>query len=102
MLSGRLQTTEGGFFYDACVCVPLLLHGLAATILSAAGMPTVELQQIMPDAVDLIPACYCFYRNSRLGGRNTNSPYFDLPVQATMIRSDQFKLNLYHTTNDEI
>jgi len=131
MLGDRLQMTKGGFFYDACVRVPLLmrwpdrfsrgrrvtslvqLHDLAATILSAAGMSAVELQQIMPDAVDLIPACageadhthdyaYCFYRNSSLGGRNTNSPYFDPPVQATMIRSDQFKMNLYHATNDAI
>ena len=111
MLGDRLQTTKGGFFYDACVRVPLLmrwpskfsggknltqitqLHDLAATILETAGMNGNDLQQIMPDAMNLIPLCvgeslaardaaYCVYRNSSLGGRNTNSPYFDPPVHA--------------------
>jgi len=129
MLGDRLQTTKGGFFYDACVRVPLLmrwpsrfsgekklpqivqLHDLSATILGTAGMSRSELQQIMPDAINLVPFCegeflvthdaaYCVYRNSSLGGRNTNSPYFDPPVHATMIRDQRFKLNLYNTANN--
>ena len=127
MLGDHMQFSKGGALYDPCTRVPFLMrwparfgghrrlphlvqqHDIAATALAGAGMAAEELQNLMPDAVDLSPLCagetdrshdyaYCVYRNSGLCRERVKTFYFDPPVLATMIRGERFKLVLYHGT----
>ncbi|AQQ71692.1 Arylsulfatase [Limihaloglobus sulfuriphilus] len=117
---------KGAFFYDQAVKVPLIIkwpaqlkpfktktliqpHDIAATILQAAGFGEDQLQSIMPDSKSLLSLAQdstrtihdfavCCYRNS--GINSSNSPW-DPPVLGTMLRSGNYKLNIYHEkTND--
>ena len=125
MLGDHLQYAKGGFFYDPCIRVPFILswpgklpggrrnselvqpHDVAATCLSAAGMPAAEIASIMPDSVDLVPICsdesrelreyaVCLYRNSGLTFPMEGSYYQDPPVIASVIRDKRHKLIVYH------
>ena len=127
MLGDHMQFSKGGALYDPCTRVPFLMrwparfgghrrlshlvqqHDIAATALAAAGMAAEELQNLMPDAVDLSPLCagetdrshdyaYCVYRNSGLCRERVKTFYFGPPVLATMIRGERFKLVLFHGT----
>lgn len=99
------------------VCSDLVQpHDLAATILALAGVPQVQLAETMPEAQNLLGLLHgvesqnksesqnetnpqrrdyavCCYRNS---GICRNGGYFDPPIHATMLRTQQFKLNVYH------
>lgn len=110
---------KGVHLYDHAIRVPLLmrwpghipagrrisalaqLHDLAATILAAAG---IERPEGMTDSANLLPLCagaveqvhphaFCLYRNT---GINDKKDYFDPPLNSTMIRSERYKLILYH------
>ncbi len=130
MLGDRRLTTKGGFFYEACVRVPLLIrpprrlgvtgrrtsalvqpHDLAATILGIAHLPVDDVRSWMPEALDLTPLCLgrrdvghdhalCCYRNSGLSCEPSRTPYFDPPIHGTMIRDERHKLNLFHAPGD--
>ncbi len=129
MLGDHGLLVKGAFFYDANVRVPLLLrwparfsggrsvpalvqnHDLAATLLAAAGLAPDELAGLMPEARDILPlaagetervhdATVCCYRNSGLTSEPTRTPYWDPPLNATMLRTDRYKLNLWHGTDD--
>jgi arylsulfatase A-like enzyme len=121
MLGDHNLLVKGAFFYDPCVKVPLIIrwpqaksrlrtpqlvqiHDLAATLLSAAGIPQEDLQQNMPESRTLESLIHgedkavhefaiCCYRNS---GINDRGIYWDPPIHATMIRDERYKLNVYH------
>jgi arylsulfatase A-like enzyme len=127
MLGDHGLLGKGGYFYDPCVRVPLLMrwpdhlptgaqtdalvqpHDLAATVLSAAGMPHNQLKNLIPAAKDLLPVAagkekeghdtvICLYRDT---GVDRNRQYPDPPLHCAMIRDDQWKLNVYHTRDGE-
>ena len=72
MIGDHELLAKGAFFYDACTKVPLIirypekvesgkrvkdlvqLHDIAGTILSQAGFAQEELEDFMPDSMDLI------------------------------------------------
>jgi len=117
MVGDHDLTVKGAYFYDACTRVPLLMrwpgrlkggtrvagvvqpHDIAATILSAAGLPL----PADSDGRDLLPAAgggeaareyaVCAYRNS---GICDSGEYWDPPIDATMITDGHFKLTLFH------
>ncbi len=121
MLGDHELLVKGAFFYDANVRVPLLmrwpgripagripalvqLHDIAATVLSAAGLPREEVAEVMPDARNLLElaiggeaqvhdVAVCCYRNS---GISTGHQYWDPPIHATMVYDGRFKLNVWH------
>lgn len=122
MLGDRGLLVKGAFFYDANVRVPLLMrwpgripaksrvnalvqpHDLAATVLSAAGMPPKAVARAMPDARSLLraasgqdtlvhDAAVCYYRNT---GITSARDYWDPPIHATMIHDGRYKLNVWH------
>jgi arylsulfatase A-like enzyme len=120
MLGDHELLVKGAFFYDPCVKIPLIMrwpgripaggrtaelaqiHDLAATALSAGGFSKAELNQWMPDALDLAPVAagdkghehaICCYRNS---GISDQGVAWDPPVHCTMFRDRRFKLNVYH------
>ncbi len=125
MLGDHRLVIKGGFFYDPCVRVPFMMrwparlgeyiraphlvqpHDIAATCLAAAGADS-DVLDTMPDSIDLASvivdgagnardAAVCVYRNSGLyNGSRTDTPYFDPPVNATMLRNERYKLNVYH------
>lgn len=130
MLGDHELLVKGAYFYDACTKVPLILrlprkeqaglrvkslvqpHDIAATVLKQAGINSEELDKFMPDSIDLLQMiqdldakkkrayAICMYRNS---GVSDNKYPYDPPIHATMIRSEKFKLNVYHNlTNDGI
>ncbi len=111
---------KGQFFYDPCVKVPLLTrwpgviksgtrvaepvvnYDITATILTAAGYPEDEIKKIMPDAVDLTASnkrgyAICCYRNT---GLHHGGGYWDPEINATMIRTEEYKLTVYHNTDE--
>jgi arylsulfatase A-like enzyme len=122
MLGDHGLLAKGAFFYEPCVKVPLIVRypgtvdggtvderivqgsDLAATILSAAGVPTATLSATMPDSHDLLAgvaegrpgeddrAAICLYRGS---GICDTQRYFDPPINAGMYRLGAYKLNLY-------
>lgn len=130
MLGDRHLLTKGGYFYQACTRVPLLVrpprgrgqigrrsaalvqpHDLAATILGIAGVSADDRKAWMPDALDLQALCLgeseaghehaiCCYRNSSLSHEPNRSPYFDPPIHGTMIRDERYKLALFHDDGD--
>ncbi|HAI14517.1 MAG TPA: hypothetical protein DCM28_22620 [Phycisphaerales bacterium] len=127
MLGDHQLLAKGAFFYDACTRVPLLMrwpkqlkadqlrkdlaqvNDLAATILAAAGMSHDAIATAMPDAHDLLhnqthtvrDTAVCHYLNTGISSTSTLTPnYFDPPIYASMIRDDQFKLNVYWSGAD--
>ena len=126
MLGDHQLLAKGAIFFDPCVKVPLIMrwpqkivsgkrikqlvqsHDLAATILAAAGFPNKEREKSMPESKDLIPLAIgrrekihdfaiCCYRNS---GINDERAYWDPEIHATMIRDEQYKLNVYHNVSE--
>ena len=126
MLGDHDLLVKGAYFFDPNIRVPLLmrwpdgfaggqrvsglvqLHDLAATILAAAGTPAADLANGMPDARNLLDlaqghtmavhdAVYCCYRNS---GMCQGHAYWDPPINATMIRDERYKLNVWHENGD--
>jgi len=125
MLGDHRLSTKGAFFYDPCTRVPFMMrwparigkgvrapylvqpHDIAATVLRAAGGPS-HVRESMPDSTDLVSlvagggvgardVAVCAYRNSGLyNGPRRETPYFDPPVNATMVRDERHKLNVYH------
>ncbi len=122
MLGDHQLLVKGAFFFDPNVRVPLLMrwparfegnhrvrslvqpHDLAATILSAAGLPPEDLAQIMPESRSLLKLAsgevdpirdyaVCCYRNS---GLTYGHGYWDPPIHATMFRDERYKVNVYH------
>jgi arylsulfatase A-like enzyme len=122
MLGDHELLAKGAFFYDPCTKVPLIIrfptqvdqnttvhhlvqpHDVAATILGTAGFSKEELTEIMPDSLDLISLvenrgqtlrdhAVCLYRNSSICDQKI---YWDPPINASMIRDDRYKLNIYH------
>jgi len=125
MLGDHQLLIKGAFFYDPVTRVPLILRwpkglqsgrrvnslvqnlDIAATVLSAAGMDSEPIKKYMPDSSDLLPLAagkvpfvredaVCCYRNSGINTENTQSIYFDPPINATMIRHGKYKLNVWH------
>jgi arylsulfatase A-like enzyme len=128
MLGDRGLLVKGAFFYDANVRVPLLmrwpghipaglrvpavtqLHDLAATVLAAAGAPSGEIADGMPDARCLLGAAtgqeasvhdvaICCYRNS---GISYSREYWDPPIHATLIHDGRFKMSQWHDSSARI
>jgi len=126
MLGQKGLLGKGGFFYDPCTRVPLIIKppedqknqpqrsrfpaqpsDLAATFLRAAGLSGEWLGEELPDSRDLLDPKYrepdddsfaiCMYRNS---GINRKKLYWDPPIHGTMIRNRRYKLNLYHNETD--
>ncbi len=122
MIGDHDMLVKGACFYDACVRVPFIArwparfaggsdvdalvqpHDIAATVLSAAGIPDEERRRAMPTSRDLLPlasgdaaavreTAVCAYRNS--GIADTGRPW-DPPINATMIRDERYKLTLFH------
>jgi len=126
MLGDHNLLVKGAFFYDPCVKVPLIirwpqimdgmsirgkrahylvqLHDLTATMLSAAGISSEESRRSMPESYDLTSIMtaehqktheftICCYRNT---GISDQGRYWEPPIHATMIRDEQYKLNIYH------
>lgn len=123
LLGDQQLLVKGAFFYDPGVRVPLLLrwpqslaggrriprivqlHDLAVTVLSAAGLRVNDVRNWMPESQDLLPACrgvkgclrdsaVCCYRNS---GIFDTGDYANPPIDATMLREERYKLNVYHS-----
>lgn len=105
---------KGAYFYDPCTSVPLIvkypgqregrvsgglvqLNDIFATALTAAGLDA-------PVPADSRPLqrgpdrriAVCEYR----GCSQMDLGVFPHPVQATMIRGERYKLNLYHDTHE--
>jgi arylsulfatase A-like enzyme len=122
MLGDHELLAKGAFFYDACTKVPMIIrypqkikpgqrykglvqpHDLAATVLVQAGFSEDILSNEIPDSMDLIQTignrekvgrdeAICLYRDT--GICNTKE-YFDPPINATMLRTKRYKLNVYH------
>jgi len=83
------------------------LHDLAATVLDAAGMSARMVAGLMPEARSLLPlaggerqtvrdAAICCYRNSGPSLEKNADPYWDPPINCTMLREERYKLNLWH------
>ncbi|GMV99441.1 MAG: arylsulfatase [Candidatus Hydrogenedentota bacterium] len=127
MLGDHQLLVKGAYFFDPNVRVPLILrwpnaipsarrieplvqlHDLAATILSAAGVESSELVSVMPDAYNLLPLAtgevrsvrdhaVCCYRNS---GIQCGGEYWSPPINATMLRSTRYKLNVWHDSTNQ-
>jgi arylsulfatase A-like enzyme len=121
MLGDHQLLSKGAFFYDPSVRVPLIvrwpeqlpsgrrvtslvqLQDLCATILSAAGILTPEVQAAMPESHDLLPlmqgrveqvrdVAVCTYRNT---GILLESLYPDPPIHGTMLCDQQYKITVY-------
>jgi arylsulfatase A-like enzyme len=83
------------------ILAPVQLHDIAATVLAAAG---IERPAAMRSSTDLLPLATgkadgvhpfvtCIYRNT---GINDAKQYFDPPLNSTMIRTQRYKLIVYH------
>lgn len=126
MLGDHDLLVKGAFFFDPNVRVPLImrwpggirggqrlsglvqLHDLAATVLAAAGVGEDERMATMPDARNLLDLAtgraarvhdhaICCYRNS---GMRRGDIYPEPPVDATMIRDERYKLNVWHENGE--
>lgn len=121
MLGDHELLAKGPFFYDASVRVPFIMrmpgripegtvveglvqpHDLGATFLSLAGYSEEQISAWMPGSLNLSAAlsgesgyhdaALCLYRNT---GINSQKVYFDPPINATMLRTGEWKLTLYH------
>lgn len=105
---------KGAYFYDGCTNVPLIvkypgqregrvsgelvqLNDIFATAMAAARLE----QPVPPESRPLQPGtgreiAVCEYR----GCSQMDLGVFPRPVQATMIRGERYKLNLYHDTGE--
>ena len=121
MLGDHEQFAKGPFFYDPSVKVPFIMrlpgtipegkvvdelvqpHDVGATVLSLAGFEYADIQKMMPGSLDLIAAlkgtqpyrdyAVCVFRNTMISDEKV---YFDPPIYATMMRTDTFKIVVYH------
>ena len=122
MLGDHELFAKGAFFYDPGIRVPFIIkypgvikpgrrykhlvqpNDLAATILKVAGFSDNKINEYMPDSKNLFPSItagdvkhhdhiLCLYRGTGLDYRKL---YYDPPINATMIRDNKFKLNVYH------
>ena len=120
MLGDHGLTMKGGFMYDACTRVPLIirvpngpaghvintpcqLHDIAMTALAIAECEPLT----MPDACDLLDEnaletrgyAACMHRNASNGiDQETQiKGYHNPPIHITMWRENQYKLSLYHS-----
>ena len=123
MACERQLLAKGAFLYDPCVKVPFILrypavikeagripdlvqpHDVAATVLTQAGYSRRELDAFMPDSLDVIGRltggkedsseryAVCLYRNT---GICDTKLYWDPAIHATMLRTKDFKLIVYH------
>lgn len=125
MLGDHSLLIKGGYFFDECTRVPLIIkppasvpypsvvsglvqaYDIAATILHSAGISPDVIQKAMPDSRNLLDrtflkTCrdevYCLYRNTGIGDERT---YFSPPNHASMIRTRKYKLSLYHNAETE-
>lgn len=105
---------KGAYFYDACTGVPLIvkypgqregrasgelvqLNDLFATVMAAAGLEKPVPPESRPLQGDRRRSiAVCEYR----GCSQMDLGVFPHPVQATMIRGERYKLNLYHDTGE--
>ena len=126
MLGDHELFVKGAFFYDACTKVPMIIrypqkirpgqrrktlvqpHDLAATLLGQAGFENETLRREMPDSLDLMQVAenrgkadrrhaVCLYRGT---GICSTKQYFDPPINATMLRTERYKLNVYHNSDE--
>ncbi|MHC4659283.1 MAG: sulfatase family protein [Planctomycetota bacterium] len=117
MLWDRGLFTKGAFFYDPSIRVPLLMRlpgkipvgtrvkepvqllDIAGTALAAAGFGREQLEETMPDSMDLVSLIRRGkdYRNT---GYGPGHKYYDPPIHATMFCEERFKLNVYHALAD--
>ena len=122
MVGDRDLLGKGCFFYDPCVKVPMIMrlpdpawnvgeksallvqpHDLAATILGIAGVEPGTITGAMPTSMDLrklltgtiSPRTYVVTQFPS-SGYNCRSRYYDPPLLGTMLRTERFKLSLYH------
>lgn len=121
MLGDHGGLVKGAMLFDPCIRVPLIvrggafrggnvvqglvqLHDLPATILCMAGADEEDRARWMPTARDIAPLAraevdevhpyiVCPYRNS---GINDQGLYWDPAIHATMVRSGNNKLHIYH------
>jgi uncharacterized sulfatase len=90
---------------------PVQQLDIAATSLALAGFNKDELQQAMPESMDLLALikqgkaygnyrdyAVCTYRNT---GYGPGHKYFDPPINCTMFLDERFKLNVYHSPSEE-
>ena len=124
MLGDHELFAKGPFFYDPSVKVPFMMrfpgvvpegtvveqlvqpHDLGATFLSLAGYAERETDALMPGLVNLLSAlkeenmyrdyAVCLYRNTSISDEKI---YFDPPIHATMLRTEAWKLTVYHHPN---
>jgi len=125
MLGDHGLMAKGAYFYEPCTRVPLLvrwpekiaagselsglvqLNDIAATLLEAAQIPQETIQQYMPASVSFLPyvkapesgamrgTALCAYRHTGYGTTPEGESTY-VPVSATMLRQQNFKLCLYH------
>lgn len=123
MLGDHGLMTKGGYFYDACTRVPMIvrapgvlprrepapvqLHDVAATCLGFAGQDAADTVDWSPDGISLMDSdrlaarnrAVCLYRNSG----NCSKPEtgyqgpWDPPIHGTMWLRDGLKTTLYHS-----
>lgn len=127
MLGDHGVLVKGATFFDEATKVPLIvrlpgqttgkrvasivqLHDLAATMLGLAGVDPQTIAADMPDSRPL-PGLHdadgreerardyavCLYRNS---GISDQKRHFDPPIHGSMLRTNRFKLTVYHDGAD--
>jgi len=128
MLGDHRLFVKGGFFYDPSVRVPLILRwpgtlpagrrvaslvqlqDVAATALAAAGGLDDAAQRSLSDSHDLLPLArgevesvrehaVCVYRNT---GIHRSATYPDPEIQASMIRGERYKLNVWFEADGSV
>jgi arylsulfatase len=129
MLGDHQLLVKGGFFYDSVARVPLIMrwpgrlpagrsvaslvstHDLAATALDAAGADDGQIQAWMPESRSLLPLAegrvervrdevVSVFYNSGLSNEPRRTPYWDPPIHATMLRHGNWKLTMFHDTEE--
>jgi len=125
MLGDHSLLIKGGYFFDECTRVPLIIkplcsdscpsvvtglvqtYDIAATILHSAGISPEAIQTAMSDSRNLLDSTfqqtcrdevYCLYRNTGIGDERV---YFSPPNHASMVRTRTHKLCLYHNVESE-
>lgn len=123
MLGDHRLFTKGAGFYDAVTRVPLLvrwpgglpagqcvddllqLYDVAALALDTAGLPSETIERWMPDAcspLGLLAADRAAGRTDVLTAYRNSGRDHDPPVHGTMLRTDRYKLNVYHDDPDSL
>jgi len=116
MLGDHRLLTKGGFFYDACSRVPLIMRwpqqpeaaggrrrqqlvqtqDITATILAAAAYSSRELTAWMPDACPLFTGHGARTRRQEAVSCFRTNRSVRPEMHAVMIRDDRYKLSLYY------